>query len=64
MENQTVRSGGTSVFTLLGILFIILKLCGVITWSWWLVTLPLWGGLALFLAFLIIVFIVGVIVSK
>ncbi len=28
----------------LSIVFIILKLCGVIHWSWWLVTLPLWGG--------------------
>ena len=31
-------------FTLLGLLFIMLKLAGVITWSWWLVTLPLWFG--------------------
>ena len=31
-------------FTLLGLLFITLKLAGVITWSWWLVTLPLWFG--------------------
>lgn len=27
--------------TILGILFIILKLCGVINWSWWLVLLPI-----------------------
>jgi hypothetical protein len=31
-------------FTLLGLIFITLKLIGVITWSWWLVTLPLWFG--------------------
>lgn len=24
------------------LVFLILKLCGVITWSWWMVTLPLW----------------------
>lgn len=24
--------------------FAVLKLCNVINWSWWLVTLPLWGG--------------------
>lgn len=38
-----------------GVLFIVfaaLKLTGVITWSWWLVTLPLWGGFALTLAVL------------
>jgi len=31
---------------LLGLLFIGLKLGGIINWSWWLVTLPLWAGLA------------------
>lgn len=31
---------------LLALLFIGLKLGGIISWSWWLVTLPLWGGLA------------------
>ena len=32
---------------LLGLLFIALKLMGHITWAWWIVTLPLWGGVAL-----------------
>lgn len=31
---------------LLALLFITLKLCNVITWSWWWVTLPLWGPVA------------------
>jgi hypothetical protein len=31
----------------LALLFIGLKLAGAIAWSWWWVTLPLWGGLAL-----------------
>lgn len=30
-------------FGLLSIVFITLKLCGVIAWSWWWVTSPLWG---------------------
>ena len=34
---------------LLGIVFIILKLCNVINWSWWWVTLPFWGIFALIL---------------
>lgn len=29
---------------LLTVLFIGLKLCEVIAWSWWLVLLPLWGS--------------------
>ena len=39
---------------LLAILFIWLKLTGFITWSWWLVTLPLWGGVAFIFSLLII----------
>jgi hypothetical protein len=32
---------------LLGLLFVALKLTGYISWSWWYVTLPFWGGFAL-----------------
>ena len=47
--------------TLLTIAFIVLKLCNVITWSWWWVLAPLWipvaivafGLLFLFICFLI-----------
>ena len=42
-------------FGLLGIVFIILKLCNVIAWPWWVVTLPLWGGFALLVGFVILV---------
>lgn len=45
---------GPGLCTLLGVAFIILKLCNVITWSWWWVTAPLWGPLAILLAILII----------
>lgn len=33
-------SGGIGFTGLLQIVFIVLKLCNVITWSWWLVFLP------------------------
>lgn len=33
---------------LLFLVFLVLKLIHVITWSWWWVTAPLWGPLALF----------------
>lgn len=39
--------------SLLAILFIGLKLAGVIMWSWWLVLLPLYAGIAVFLVILI-----------
>lgn len=40
-------SGGIGFLGALCITFIVLKLTGVINWSWWLVTLPAWGGFAL-----------------
>lgn len=39
------------------LVFLALKLCKVISWSWWIVTLPLWGSLVFFA----IVFIVAII---
>lgn len=35
--------------TLLTIIFIVLKLCGAITWAWWWVLSPLWGSVAIFI---------------
>lgn len=37
------------------LILLILKLVGIITWSWWIVTMPLWlsWGLALFILILI-----------
>ena len=43
-----------SFMGLLTILFIGLKLAGYITWSWWIVTLPLWGGAALIISLFVI----------
>lgn len=36
----------------LGLIFVTLKLTGVIVWSWWWVLLPFYGGVALLLAIL------------
>lgn len=37
---------------MLGVVFVTLKLLGVITWSWVWVTAPFWGGIALVLLLL------------
>ena len=42
MASKTT-SGGLSLCSALTLLFIGLKLCKVIDWSWWLVLSPLWG---------------------
>ena len=47
-------------FTLLGLLFIGLKLTGYITWPWWIVLAPIWGPVVLgILLFLILLAWVG-----
>ena len=49
-KNNSSGSDGL-VLGLLGIAFIVLKLCNVITWSWWWVLSPFWIGLAIFILF-------------
>jgi hypothetical protein len=55
--NNTSSTGGIGFTGLLTIVFIVLKLCGVIHWSWLWVLAPLWIGLAVFIIFFIIVLI-------
>lgn len=42
MSNNNKSSGGIGICGLLGIVFIVLKLCGVINWSWAWVLAPWW----------------------
>lgn len=43
MDNKNrSTSGGLGLGTILFLIFLVLKLCNVITWSWWWVTAPLW----------------------
>jgi hypothetical protein len=58
---QTQTTGGIGFCGCLAILFIALKLCDKIDWSWWWVTAPLWGPVALVLVTITIVFIVELI---
>lgn len=61
MENKTVVSGGISFTGMLTIVFIVLKLCKVISWSWWWVLVPLWAPVALFVVGYIFVFVCALI---
>lgn len=59
MSDKTSSSSSGIGFTgLLTIVFITLKLCHVIDWSWWWVLAPTWIGASLFLIIFLIVFIV------
>lgn len=50
--------------TLLGITFIVLKLCHVIEWSWLWVLAPFWIGFAIWLVLFIVVLIIAFIASR
>lgn len=45
-------SGGVSGLTVLLVVFVVLKLTGLIAWSWWYVLAPMWVPLALVAALL------------
>lgn len=59
MSTTTNRtsSGGIGFTGLLTIVFVVLKLCGVITWSWWWVLSPIWISFGLVIAILLIAFV-------
>lgn len=52
-------NGGVDFFGILTIVFIVLKLTGVINWSWWLVLLPLWIWAAVFVIMLLVVWLMS-----
>jgi len=62
-NNQTVvsssSSGGIGVLGALGVAFVVLKLTGVIDWSWWWVLMPFYVGWAI-LAVVLFVSVIGV----
>ena len=41
-KETNISTGGVGVLGLLGVAFVVLKLCKVIDWSWWWVTAPFW----------------------
>ena len=58
-SSKQASSGGIGVTGLLGVAFVVLKLCGVIDWSWWWVTAPFWGPLAILTCLVLVVLLVS-----
>lgn len=48
---------------LLGVAFIVLKLVGVIDWSWWWVLAPIWGYVALGFVIFLVALAIAIIVE-
>lgn len=59
-SNSSSSSSGVGFFGALFLLFLGLKLGGVIDWSWWWITAPLWGSVALVMVILFIAALVFV----
>lgn len=58
-SNKTSSNRGIGVTGLLQVAFIVLKLCNVISWSWWWVLSPIW----ITVLFWVVIIILGVIAN-
>jgi len=50
MPHNSSNIGSIGLFEVLGVAFVVLKLAGIIDWSWWWVTAPFWAGPVLVIA--------------
>ena len=62
--SSSSSSGGIGFAGLLTVAFVVLKLTGVIAWSWWWVLSPLWISFGLFLATLTVLAVGAIWVIK
>ena len=66
MSNRDSGGGrkGIGFMGALQLIFIVLKLCKVIEWSWWAVLIPLWIELALCVLVIVFVVIAAIVKGK
>ena len=57
MNNES-KSSGLGISAVLQIVFLVLKLTGLIDWSWWLVLVPLWTDIVFSLLYIILALII------
>jgi hypothetical protein len=58
MSDNSSSNGGIGFAGLLTVAFVVLKLCGVIAWSWWWVLSPIWISILLVIAIVALIVIV------
>lgn len=58
-----VNKSGVGFCGLLTLVFIILKLCNVITWSWLWVLAPLWIPVGIAIVFLVVAIVIAILVD-
>ena len=59
-DKKTTKAaqGGANFLELLLLVFIVLKLCKVITWSWWWVLSPIWISAILVVIMIVVIVII------
>lgn len=57
MNNESTSSG-LGIVAVLQIVFLVLKLIGLIDWPWWLVLVPLWTDIGFGLLYIILALII------
>lgn len=58
-KEKAASNGGISFAGLLTIVFVVLKLCGVISWSWWWVVSPLLISMGIYIVALIVLMVIA-----
>lgn len=56
---ETKPQGGLGLFGVVQVVLLVLKLCGLINWSWWCVLIPLWISLGIFVIALLVIVAAG-----
>ena len=64
MKKEVNTTNGVGLSGVVFIVFLVLKLCGLIDWSWWWVTAPLWIPLCLFILIFVIVLLFATVWDK
>ena len=62
-ENTKVVYKGLGLLNILTIIFVIAKICGAITWSWWLVFLPTLINIGLTILVWLVIFVIVIIAA-
>ena len=56
--SEESKSSGLGTLAVLQVVFLVLKLTGLIDWTWWLVLVPLWTDIGFGLLYIIIALII------
>ena len=62
-KNTKVVYRGLGLLNILTVIFVIAKICGAITWSWWLVLLPTIINVGLTILVWLVIFVVVIIAA-